>query len=38
VDNEIAVHSKNTLEPGSFVNVMVREADEFDLVGDVIES
>lgn len=37
VDNEIAVHSKNVLEPGSFVNVMVREADEFDLVGDVIE-
>ena len=36
VDNEIAVHSRNPLEAGMFVNVKVREVDEFDLVGDAI--
>ena len=37
VDNEIAVHSGLPLMSGAFVNVLVRDADEFDLVGDVIE-
>lgn len=36
VDNEIAVHSKKQLDAGMFVNVIVREVDEFDLVGDAI--
>ena len=36
VDNEIAVHSKKLLDAGMFVNVIVREVDEFDLVGDAI--
>lgn len=36
VDNEISVHSMKPLEAGSFVNAMVREVDEFDLVGDAI--
>jgi ribosomal protein S12 methylthiotransferase len=38
VDNEIAVHStrRGGLEIGMFVNVLVQEVDEFDLVGDAI--
>ena len=36
VDNEIAIHSAAPLEAGSFVNAVVREVDDFDLVGDVI--
>jgi ribosomal protein S12 methylthiotransferase len=36
VDNEIAVHSKKPLEAGMFINVLVKEVDEFDLVGDVV--
>ncbi|MDP4230452.1 MAG: 30S ribosomal protein S12 methylthiotransferase RimO [Bacteroidota bacterium] len=36
VDNEIAIHSQAALQAGMIVNVRVHEADEFDLVGDVI--
>jgi ribosomal protein S12 methylthiotransferase len=36
VDNEIAVHSQKPLGAGMFVNVVVREVDEFDLVGDAL--
>ncbi len=36
VDNEIVINSAVSLDAGMFVNVMVREVDEFDLVGDVV--
>ena len=36
VDNEIYVRSNSVLEPGSFVNVLVDDAIEFDLFGSPV--
>jgi ribosomal protein S12 methylthiotransferase len=35
VDNEVIVSSEQTLEIGSFQNVKITDAYEFDLVGEV---
>ncbi|HMP91682.1 MAG TPA: 30S ribosomal protein S12 methylthiotransferase RimO [Phnomibacter sp.] len=36
VDNEVVVHSKQKLEPGSFVQVRITKAYDYDLEGEVI--
>ncbi len=36
VDGLIYVHSKKELQPGTFVNVLINDALEYDLVGEVV--
>ena len=36
VDGVVYVHSKSVLEIGKFVEVMVKDAVEYDLIGEVI--
>lgn len=37
VDNEVVIESKKKLLPGTFVNVKITKAYDYDLVGEVIE-
>ena len=36
VDNEVIVHSINVLQPGTFVNVKIKHAFDYDLEGQVV--
>jgi len=38
VDGVVYVHSLNTLQPGDFVNVLITDAYEYDLAGEVYAS
>lgn len=37
VDNEVVIESKKKLIPGTFVNVKITKAYDYDLVGEVVE-
>jgi ribosomal protein S12 methylthiotransferase len=37
VDNEVILRSGKELRPGNFVNVNIKEAREFDLIGYAVE-
>ena len=37
VDNEVVIESKKVLLPGTFVNVKITKAYDYDLVGEVVE-
>ncbi len=36
VDNEVVVHSRKALAPGSFVNVQITKAYDYDLEGELV--
>lgn len=36
VDNEVVIHSEKTLQPGTFVNVKITKAYDYDLEGEVV--
>ena len=36
VDNEVIIHSKKHLNPGQFVQVLIKKAYDYDLEGDVV--
>ncbi|OGU12222.1 MAG: ribosomal protein S12 methylthiotransferase RimO [Ignavibacteria bacterium GWB2_35_12] len=36
IDNAVYVHSQNPIEPGTFVNVKIDKAEEYDLYGRVV--
>jgi len=37
VDNAVIIYTENKLELGSFVNVRITEANEYDIYGEIIE-
>ncbi|TKK64946.1 30S ribosomal protein S12 methylthiotransferase RimO [Ilyomonas limi] len=37
VDNEVVIHSTKRLQPGTFVNVKITKAYDYDLEGEVLE-
>ncbi len=37
VDNEVIIHSKKALKPGTFVNVRITKAYDFDLEGEIVD-
>lgn len=36
VDGIVYVHTKKSLKPGDFVDVQIKDAYEYDLVGDAL--